>query len=258
MVEFKTRGKVVQVPQSVDELTSEQYLYFCSLALALDGETIDAEYFRIRWLSYLLGMGKTDYTMLLPKLIEEIESQAGAIDGFFSESDGRKVLDFFTCRNLLPEYKGYRGPGDFLDGVPFGIFVECLTVLESVRRDPESADESYRHIARKLYNIPEEDRVPLMLAFHAPLLLSSVWRAIQEGPIDINGSKIDFRIIFKASGSSRPDDKTGWTGITFEVASAGLFGNVAEVEKTDMWAVLLYLYRCKFEYLNDKRSAPAK
>lgn len=72
--------------------------------------------------------------------------------------------------------------------------------------------------------------------------------------MEINGKKIDFRIIFKSSGGSKPDDKTGWTGITFEVATAGLFGNVAQVEQTDMWTVLMYLYKCKFEYINEKRN----
>ena len=64
--------------------------------------------------------------------------------------------------------------------------------------------------------------------------------------------------MFRSSGGKKPDDKTGWTGITFEVATAGLFGNVAEVERTDMWAVLNYLYKCKFEYLNEKRNIPNK
>ena len=77
-------------------------------------------------------------------------------------------------------------------------------------------------------------------------------------PVEINGKKIDFRIIFKSSGTSRPDDKTGWTGITFEIASAGLFGNVSQVEEADMWAVLIYLYKCRFEYNHEKRLSPSK
>lgn len=92
-----------------------------------------------------------------------------------------------------------------------------------------------------------------LLAFHAPTLLASVWNAIYSEPIEINGKQIDFRIIFRRSGTRKPDDKTGWTGITFEIATAGLFGNMAEVERTDMWTVLMYLYKCKFEYLNDNR-----
>ena len=77
---------------------------------------------------------------------------------------------------------------------------------------------------------------------------------IQDSPVEINGEKIDFRIIFQNTGKgSRPDDHTGWTGITFEIAEKGLFGTVPEVEKTDMWAVLIYLYKCKFEYIHENK-----
>jgi hypothetical protein len=85
------------------------------------------------------------------------------------------------------------------------------------------------------------------------MFLMSVWKLIQTRPVEINGRKIDFRILFQGS-VSRADDHTGWTGITFEVAAAGLFGTVNDVEACDMWAVLIYLYKCKFEYLNDKTS----
>ena len=50
------------------------------------------------------------------------------------------------------------------------------------------------------------------------------------------------------------DDKTGWTGIVFEVAASGVFGNKKEVDDTPFWDVLLYLYKCKFEYLHQKRN----
>lgn len=215
---------------------------------------IDLDYFRIRWFSFLLGFGKADYTILKPVFIAELEHQAGVIDSFFVKVGERISLDFTTPVNLLPEYQGYSGPGDWLHGVSFGVFVECLTVLESLSgADETEVAEGYEHIARTLYHIPETEAVPYLLAFHAPTLFASVWRAIQSGPIEINGKKIDFRIIFRSSGGSKPDDKTGWTGITFEVATAGPFGNVREVEATDMWAILIYLYKCKFEYNNELR-----
>lgn len=260
METITTRGRTVEIPVNVAELTPAQYEYYCFLAFALAEKLITPDYFRIRWLSYLIGLGKSDYTILRQKYVDELEAQISAIDGYFVretiEGHERVHLDFDTVANLLPEYKGYKGPGDLFQGVSFGEFVECYTVAECLAdSSPEAMAEGYEHFARTLYHIPESAPVPELLAFHAPRLFSSVWKAIQSGPIEINGKKIDFRIIFKSSGSSRPDDKTGWTGITFEVASAGLFGNVNQVEKADMWAVLIYLYKCKFEYLNEKRNS---
>lgn len=255
-----TRGREVEVPASVGELSPEQYKYYCFLAFALGSGAITSEYFRIRWFSFLIGLGRADFTILKEEHCAELEAQMGVVDGFFIElpegGSGRSLLDFTTVRNLLPEYKGYKGPGDMLQGVTFGEFVECYTVAESLAdADHKDLADGYGHIARILYHIPESDPVPDLLLFHAPKLFSSVWKAIQDSPVEINGKKIDFRIIFKGAGKSRPDDKTGWTGITFEVASAGLFGNVNQVETADMWAVLLYLYKCKFEYMNEKRNS---
>lgn len=260
METIKTRGKTVEIPVNVSELTPAQYEYYCFLAFALAGRIITPDYFRIRWFSYLIGLGKSDFTILKPGYIDELEAQISAIDGYFVkemiEGQERVHLDFDTVVNLLPEYKGYKGPGDLFQGVTFGEFVECYTVAECLdEADPETTAKGYEHIARTLYHIPEEAPVPDLLTFHAPKLFSSVWKAIQSAPIEINGKKIDFRIIFKSSGSTKPDDRTGWTGITFEVASAGLFGNVSQVETADMWAVLIYLYKCKFEYLNEKRNS---
>lgn len=253
MKSITTRSKQVEIPTAVDELTQAQYEYYCFLALALGAGTIDPEYFRVRWLSYLIGMGSSDYSILRPEFIAELDAQVAAVDSFFLDGHPGRSLDFNTTVNLLPEFAGYRGPADWLDGLTYGRFVQCLTIFESLAyTDARTVAEGYEEIARILYNIPEGVEVPGLLAFHAPTFFAAVWKAIQSGPIDINGRKIDFGIIFKNSGSRRADDKTGWTGITFEVASAGLFGNVKELEEADFWAVLLYLYKCKFEYLHDK------
>lgn len=256
MEAITTRGRSVEIPTYVGELTPKQYEYYCFLAFALGNGTIDLDYFRIRWFSYLVGLGNADFTILKAEHVAELEAQIGIIDGFFVNTGDHVTLDFTTPVNLLPSYGEYTGPGDWLEGVTFGDFVECLTVLEALASaGEEEVAEGYAHIARRLYHIPDKQPVPALLAFHAPTLLASVWKTLMAGPIEINGKKIDFRIIFKSTGSTKPDDKTGWTGITFEVASAGLFGNVSQVETTDMWAVLIYLYKCKFEYLHEKRNS---
>lgn len=247
----------MEIPEGVWELTPKQYEYYCFLAFALGAGAIDNDFFRVRWFSYIVGLGKANFTLLKKVHADELNSQMDeALAGYFvahADEHDRLSLDFTTPRNLLPTYRNYKGPGDFLEGVTFGEFTECLTIAAALTgADEQEVADGYAHIARILYHIPEGDTVPDLLAFHAPTLFASVWSEIQRGPIDINGQKIDFRIIFKGGGSAKPDDHTGWTGITFEVASAGLFGSVKEVEAADMWAVLIYLYKCKFEYLNEK------
>ena len=257
MIQITVRGKAVDVPQWIDELTPKQYRYYCVLASMLASSTIDIDYFRIRWFSYLIGLEKIDYTVLRDEHIAAIEDKMDEVlSGYIIKTERPAPhdirIDFDTPRNLLPEVGGYKGPGDWINGVTFGEFIECATIIETLAgATEEEVAEGYEHIARKLYHIPETDHVPIILAFHAPMLFGNVWKKIQSGPIDINGKKIDFTIIFKSVGPKRPDDKTGWTGITFEVATAGLFGDVNGVERADFWAVMIYLYKCKFEYMND-------
>ncbi len=257
MIRITTRGETVDLPQSIDELTPAQYRYYCFLTSMLATSTIDLRRFRIRWISFLIGMGQADYTILRPEFVKEIEDQTEKVFAGFVVETGRPAphdhrIDFDTPRNLLPEIGSYKGPGDWLNGVTFGQFVECATIIENLAGAPdEEVTKGYEAIARILYHIPETDSVPTILTFHAPMLFGNVWKKIQSGPIDINGKKIDFTIIFKSAGPRRPDDQTGWTGITFEVATAGLFGDVNGVEKSDFWAVMIYLYKCKFEYIND-------
>lgn len=246
------RGKALEIPQCIDELTPEQYIYYIYLGSWLTGGNIDLEFWRIRWFSYLAGMGASNYTILRPEFVAEAETLRDTITApFLVESKTGKAPTFKTCRNLLPEYRGYKGPADWLNDVKFGEFVQCATLLEQEANaaDPE---DIYRNIARTLYHIPDAESVPDVLAWHAPVLFGAVWKEIQSGPVDINGKMVDFSIIFKSSGPRRPDDKTGWAGISFEVAAAGVFGNVAELDASPFWAVLMYLYKCKFEYIHDK------
>lgn len=252
MKKIEFRGKEPEVPQSIDELTPEQYVYYIYLGSWLTGGNIDLAFWRVRWFSYLAGMGSANYTILRPEYIAQAEALRDTITGpFLVDSTAGKVPTFKTCRNLLPEYHGYKGPADWLNDLKFGEFVQCATLLEqeTAAEDPE---DIYREIARTLYHIPEGEPVPDVLAWHAPVFFGSVWKEIQSGPVDINGKMVDFSIIFKSTGPRRADDKTGWAGISFEIAAAGVFGNVAQLDASPFWAVLMYLYKCKFEYMHDK------
>lgn len=254
MKQVTIQGETYTVPERIEELTCKQYAFFCILVMLMAADVDDELTVRRKLLMILIGKARHDYHLFLPRYANDVDAQLHVTDGFFVERNGQRVLDTNTAMNLLPEYHGIRSRvGDWLDGLTFGQFVECLTVLESVEADGSNIAAVYAHIARILYDLSDEDEVPEVLLFHAPLLVMNVWKAILAGPVEVNGQLLDLRIIFKNAGERKPDDKTGWTGITFEVANAGLFGTVKEVENTDFWLVLIYLYRCKFEYLNEQK-----
>lgn len=254
MRDITFRGRVVAVPECLEELTPEQYSFYVLIGMWVKAGGITPDYWRTRWFSHLVGLGRMDYTMLVPEYIAEAESLLESVVAPFL-ADGEPV--FKTCVNLLPEYQGYRGPADWLNDISFATFVECYSLMEQAAASDEP-QSSYEAVARALYHIPESEPVPELLVWHAPMLFGSVSEALYKEPIEINGKPIDFSIIFKSSGGSRADDKTGWAGIAFEVAAAGVFGNVRELDESPLWSVLMYLYKCKFEYLHEKRNSPQK
>lgn len=255
MVQVIFGDRRVDIPSSPDELDTRQYVRALAISVALGAGTLSPLQARRRLMSLFLGLN-VDFGLLQERHARDIDGALDALDGFFHTAPGGAVsMPLDTVRNLLPETGGFRGPGDWLEGVSFGEFIECLSVLDTLSDsgvDGEAVAGAYSHVARVLYHIPLGTPVPEILLVHAPRLFMAVWRRICSEPVDINGRDIDFRIIFRPSGDARPDDRTGWTGITFEVAAAGLFGDTRGVEATDFWSVLLYLYKCKFEYINDK------
>ena len=253
MRKITLKGKTIEVPTGLDELTPELYLEYIRLAMMLTAGHISLESWRKTLYSRLAGLKGYEYTLLRDRYRAEADRQLEAVTAtFLRDTPDGPVPRFDTCRNLLPRLGDYTGPADWLNDLTFGQFTELVALFETSQDDAAGA---YAAMARLLYSIPEGAPVPPELAWHAPVLFGAVWSAIQSGPVEINGRPIDFGIIFRGTGSSRPDDKTGWAGVTFEVASSGVFGNVAEVERAPFWSVLMYLYKCKFEYMHEKRAA---
>lgn len=245
MITLNYNGREISCPEFIEELSEEQYKLFLGLAAyKFDNATEMADV----WASLLIGV-HTPTELLTEKCREE---KSAIADHFLASfvipgEDGAYYLPLETCQNMWPQHEEFSGPKDWLTGLPFGVFVECLSLMEDLN-SKETCEEASRAIARRLYSMPEDYDVPDLLCGHAVSLFHSVVKAIMSGPVEIGGRQLDVASVFRSSGgSTRPDDGTGWIGVTFEVASSGVFGNVAQVEATDFWAILLYLYKCKFE-----------
>lgn len=242
-------GRRLSLPECADELTPGLWPRYLTLAEALERGVIHPGVFCELWLSHLLGLSPLSYKDYVPSIRLQGEELLPVAHGFLVDSPGGGVrADMATLRNLWPQVDGVAGPGDALEGLTFGAMVKALGLLGELRGGDASAAD---RLARLLYPLPPEAELPPMLPRHCVTLVCNVWDAIMAGPIDVNGEPIDFRIIFRPSGPTRPADGTGWTGVTFEVAASGVFGDVRHVEATPMWDVLLYLYKTKFDYIHD-------
>jgi hypothetical protein len=272
MIDFIFKGKTIRIPAQLEELTRDQYIEFLKLSSLMTQGYLEPAGFRTHWVSCLLGL-KIDYTDYKPEIVEEVSGQLEKLDGFFIYEDrpdgGRTVTPRLrTGRQMLKEYAGWIGPGDMLEGMTFGDFTDCLTILGLVKKAIDAGEPDseiavmYEDLTRKMYrpvvNIPKDKPVPVppaLLVVHAVNLFSAVWSQIVSEPVSINGEEVNFAILFNKSGAAGRhayDDRTGWKGITFEVASSGVFGAMDSLNVTPFWDVLLYLYKCKYEYLHNK------
>ncbi len=274
MVEILYKGKPVNIPSYLEELSTDQYIEFLKLSSIMSKGFITPADFRRKFLSRLLGMKADEYTIYKKDIVQELDAQLGKLDDFFVYEDlpdgkGRSVTPRLqTTRQMMKEYAGWVGPGNMLDGMTFGDFTDCLTVLTMVKTATDNGEDDdevmklYEELTRKMYrpmgdHVPDAAKMvpPPLLVFHAVYFFSAVWKQILNEPVNINGQDIAFSILFTgaAGGRAGVDDKTGWQGITFEVASSAVFGNIKDVNAAPFWDVLLYLYRCKFEQMHKKK-----
>lgn len=258
MVDVKYSDKTVSIPEEFEELTHKQYRFYLYLSMLLLQRMISKKEFEVRWMSFLLDM-KLPYTQYQDEIIAQLDKQRHCLKGFFydvKQPDGsilqNPILE--TGKNLMPEFSGWKGVGDMLNGLSFAKFVECLNRLALINEAEtnEEISDLMAEVGRMLYSHPDAKAdMPTMLAFHAVTLFANVWKMIRTTPIHINGEDIDFSILFKSSSGRHLDDKTGWAGIAFEVAASGVFGTMKEVDECHFWDILLYLYKCKFAQIHN-------
>lgn len=246
MKQIKIGRKMVAIPECWEEITHDQYwTYMLLLSAVMTGEMqrMPAEK---TFFSFLIGWNGADWTRMADS------ETAETLKALFQEQRkwwGMDRLPDTGCINLMPKWRGHKGPSDWLSDMTWGVFVECLDLMTLASQ--EDLQEPVENIARLMYAIPPEEKPDGLLQYHCIAILQSVLHAVSSGPVSINGHDVDLSIIFGKGGGR--EDGTGMTGITFEVAEAGVFGDFAKVRETGMWEVLLYLYKCKKSKDKNKR-----
>lgn len=249
------RGKMIFVPGQIDEFTPAQYRRYLEISMMYERGLFGRPGLRTKLLTLLLGE-RTDITMQPKHILEDALKLINLTEPFIVVGDRRDALQLNTGANLLPEWEGWKGPGDMLDGLCFGDFIDCHSLLKMISKasSQAEAEKLTSDFCKKLYkNSDKPDIDPdEILCTHALILFNNVMKVLHHEPIDINGEEIDFSILFEKSDKRKPDDHTGWTGAAMEIAETGTFGTYKQVLETSMWDILLFLYRKKFERLHSK------
>lgn len=92
-------------------------------------------------------------------------------------------------------------------------------------------------------------KVPYITKFCILLWYSYCVHVIQTTPLTIQGTEIDFSILFPAPTKAQKDgletvkQGLGWRGALYDLAESGVFGDIERTERTLFFTVLVYMYK---------------
>lgn len=282
-IEILEVSKKMEYPSSWNECNRKQIRFIFREAIKLIGGDIGMLEFRIRVFYFLTGIRRKrrherkermmTEDQLAQKYMNVVEG-ANTIDFMFREQKGLPLFEYSRVGNVLPvirsRMKRMYGPVEALFNISFGEYMvafdffrryvdhkdvsdlnKLCAVLYRPRRKGEinndlridfNASECVRR-AKWWCRVPFEDRFIIYSWFAA------CDNFFKTGEIEVDGQRISFQGLFKQSGGGELGVKDlGLTGVLMSVAEAGTFGTLENVNRTNLYTVLLKLYHWQVEH----------
>ena len=208
MQEITYDNKAKKIPESLEELSPDQYYRYLELVIMMNTGKISPFEMKCKLISLLLNM-KYNFVICRESIVNEIIAQLYKIDGFFNitEEEDKIIYDphIKTGCNLLPTHRGWKGPDDMLNDITYGQFVQCLNLvraMEAARKeqDDEQTNKLMSEFGEVLYRSddPKAGKTPpALVCFHSYIFFCAVWELICTVPIPTNGEEINFSILFQ-------------------------------------------------------------
>lgn len=288
IIEIPESEKRIEYPSAWEECTPGQMQYVFREALRLINGMIEPLEFRIRVFYHLAGIIRKQHHQRKENLLTSeqqvikfgnIIRLSETIGFMFRERENQLVFEFDCVRNLLPRVKIKRqlfyGPSDALFNITFGEYRVAYDYFVRFIREHDVCD--LNNLCAVLYRParsgPWDDdvREPFnphgcvrraklfeKVAYETRFFIFSWFSAcdnyFKTGQIEIDGRLISLAPLFRTTEEDIIDvpdadsGELGLTGILMSVADNGTFGTVAEVEKTNLYTVLLKLYQWHLEH----------
>lgn len=243
-ISVRANGKVYEIPNSWELLTSDQYLKLIELLSLMENGQYPPG--AVKCL-FLCCMMKWDLNRIKrdEKVLENFMSIASQITFIFQEKDDKFVLDLCFCRQQLPlifiDKKAYYGYDINTDFQSLTCSLTALQYIEA-RQLLEMGEESLPLLAAVLYfgkgQYSSEKAQKLALQFRK--LPANTLRAIALNFTAVNNflfSKTEFSLLTKFLPQKGSSITTDATDALYDLSKDGL-GNANQVEKMN---VLTYL-----------------
>lgn len=243
-ISVRANGKVYEIPNSWELLTSDQYLKLIELLSLMENGQYPPGAVKCLFLCYMM---KWDLNRIKrdEKVLENFMSIASQITFIFQEKDDKFVLDLCFCRQQLPlifiDKKAYYGYDINTDFQSLTCSLTALQYIEA-RQLLEMGEESLPLLAAVLYfgkgQYSSEKAQKLALQFRK--LPANTLRAIALNFTAVNNflfSKTEFSLLTKFLPQKGNSITTDATDALYDLSKDGL-GNANQVEKMN---VLTYL-----------------
>ena len=243
-ISVRANGKVYEIPNSWELLTSDQYLKLIELLSLMENGQYPPGAVKCLFLCYMM---KWDLNRIKrdEKVLENFMSIASQITFIFQEKDDKFVLDLCFCRQQLPlvfiDKKAYYGYDINTDFQSLTCSLTALQYIEA-RQLLEMGEESLPLLAAVLYfgkgQYSSEKAQKLALQFRK--LPANTLRAIALNFTAVNNflfSKTEFSLLTKFLPQKGSSITTDATDALYDLSKDGL-GNANQVEKMN---VLTYL-----------------
>lgn len=248
-----------EFPETVSEMTPEQYRYFCQLELARQAGQISMARLEILFIYHVLNMVRVSNK---PQVIENIHKLRSLVKPYFTSQrkDGkdRPVLDLDFVHNPIPEIKLgktiYKGPGTALQDCEYAqLFVYAHNAYIDFSKTMQ--DKHLDRLVAALYmpagsEFKAQDMIsragkfkdiPLDLKFGVYLFFASCMKFIATNtalPIG-GGVTVDISILFKSDGGSGSMKGIGAIGVIYDLAADGVFGDADKTGHQNAYDVLI-------------------
>lgn len=180
----------------------------------------------------------------------------------FTTVDDEVQVQYNSIVNPYPEikHKGktWKGPADLLQDLTFLQFRTALADLSDITKNQN--EETVHQFIENLYTPNPEPRTsqpaprtPLPAHQAQAILLWFTYciQIIQTTPLEIQGSEIDFSVLFPKNSHSGESENTqpqtlnnlGWTALLFDISESGVFGTTQDTDKTNIYTILMFLLK---------------
>jgi hypothetical protein len=195
-----------------------------------------------------------------------------------------ETLKYDCIKNLMPRMGKYYGPGDALTDCTFWEYKEAhsafvqfaktmdeqyLVKLAAILYRPKKLFYGIRKrfphfngqirtaytpksnqliLEKRMKHIRRLSEAELYYVF---LFFKSCEEFLVSGQPEIDGRKINLKVLYEGSGS---DDGIGLTGILFTLAETTVFGDIEKTADTGLYDVLSRLYQVTMQYKNTKKT----